>query len=230
MPREYDVADVFPHEELTTLPAGTTILISGPAKVGKRRLLLSLLAGAETRDEQALLVTTDGNVDQYVSLYTPKSASETAAALSLVDASSSGGVDQSSSLPSDSVATVGSPKNLTGIGIELATYLRSIEADERPARIGFDSLTTVLQYLGHEQVFRFTDVLSGRFAAAGHLSAFTINPRAHEEHVRSVFAHEFDVLVEFRQDEHSDRQLRVSGVPGVPETWVRFQSPDVPTR
>lgn len=218
----YDVAGVFPHDRLGELPGGTTVLVSGPPKIGKQRLVLSLLARAESCDEEALFVTTKGNVSDHVAEYAALSRSDRPSSLSVVDASSTDDPGRMEAIPPDRLATVGMPTDLTGIGIEIAEYLRGFVDESVPVRVGFDQISPLLQYLSTEQVSRFVDVLTGRFSAAGYLSAFTIDSAAHDERVRSVFTHEFDVLVELRRDGTGTREIRILGAPGVTEAWIPF--------
>lgn len=220
--RMYDIDGLFPHQQLAELPEGTTILITGPANVGKHRLVLSLLAQTEASDEQSLLVMTDGSIERVVSEYAVLSGTDEPTALSVIDASAGGGIDRTGTLPAERVATVGAPNNLTGTGIEIATYLRRMAGEDTGVRIGFDSLSTVLQYLGTDQVFSFTDVLTGRFTAAGYLSVFTMNSQAHDEHVLSVFKHEFDVIVDIDREEDGTQWIQVNGVPGVSGETLQF--------
>lgn len=218
----YKVDDVFSHDRLESFPRGTSILVSGPPKVGKRSLLLSILARSESTDDKSLLVVTRGNVQEYVREYATLSEGRGIESLSVVDASLGQTPDEIELLAPEQLMTVGTPTNLTGIGIEIAEYFQRTSTDTTGIRIGFDQITPLLRYLNPEQVSRFIDVLIGRFTAAGYLSVFTIDSEAHDPQVLSLIGHEFDVRIELRRNEDHQREYRISGIPDIHEDWILF--------
>ena len=215
----YTVDDVFSHNSLDVFPRGSSVLISGPAHIGKRSILLSILARAEWAAEKSLLVITRGNIHEYVQEYATLAKGRGTESLSVIDASLGQNPEAVELLAPEQIVTVGTPTNLTGIGIKIAEYFQHTSADVSGIRIGFDQITTLLRYLGPEQVSRFIDVLIGRFSAAGYLSVFTIDSDAHDPQIVSLVGYEFDVHIELRRKGDQQREYRVGGIPEIPENW-----------
>lgn len=85
--------------------------------------------------------------------------------------------------------SIADPGDLTGLGIRINECLVAWE-DLSPIVI-VDSITTILQYADQKRVFRFLHMLTSRFKSSNVLSAFHMDPEAHEEQtiatIRSLF-------------------------------------------
>lgn len=78
---------------------------------------------------------------------------------------------------------VESPRDLTGLGIQITKFLRHIEAGDRnggasETAICFDSLTTLLQSVDQQQVYRFLHFVTSRLSAVGGTAHYHIHPDA----------------------------------------------------
>jgi len=102
------------------------------------------------------------------------------------------------------IETVSSPGDLTGLGIETSSFLARW-GDDRPIRVCFHSLTTLLQYVDVERAFRFLHVLTGRFDEAGARAHFHLDPGAHEPREVNTLKPLFDAVVAFEDGEWTAR-------------------------
>jgi hypothetical protein len=104
------------------------------------------------------------------------------------------------------VETVGSPSDLTGLGIAIRRYL---EAWDGPIAVCFDSLTSLLQYTDLETAYEFLHVLTGQLHAAGAVAHFHLDPDAHDDRTVTVLKTLVDAAVTVHDDdvEMTARQL-----------------------
>lgn len=80
-----------------------------------------------------------------------------------------------------STATVGSADDLTGLGIRVGKCLAAWDGQAAPTHVCFDSITTLLQYVGPRKAFRFLHVVTRRIADVGGVAHFHFDPAAHDE-------------------------------------------------
>lgn len=207
----YEVDDVLPHEDLEQLPAGASILISGPAMVGKAELALDLLAVGTDQGQHALAVTPDDRAEWVTDAF-----ESDVERLWIVDCTGTSG---GSFGDTDRVKYVNSPGDLTGIGMGVAKCIRAIGVDVRGGlRLSVLSVSTLLQYANRDRVFNFLHVLTGRVSAADYLGVFTLDSAAHDEQTVNVVTSQFDAVVEIREDTEG-REFRVRGLAGVDRGW-----------
>lgn len=212
--KTYDVDEVLP---VPGFDAGTNVLVSGPAGSGKTTLAARVLAAGKPEDEGALAITTDGNSGDILDIYRQDGEE---GALHLVDCSG-GGVGPPSEFPSDRFQSVGSPGDMTGVGVAFEKYSKKIGERVDGTRVMYDSLTTLLQYVDRQRAYRFIDVLTGRFKAEGDLSVFTVDGGTIDEQTSRMFLHEFDVEVKLRVEDDV-REASVNGHPDAPDGWTRI--------
>jgi len=101
-----------------------------------------------------------------------------------------------------SVETVGSPGDLTGLGIAISQQLEALASEQEQVVVCFHSLTALLQYADLQRVFRFVHVLTGRFKSANAVAHFHMDPSAHDQQTISTLRQLFDAVVE--EDEHGE--------------------------
>lgn len=214
--KTYDVSDVLP---VSNLDAGTSILVSGPARSGKTHLGTRILASASQNGEGALVITTDGNADRILETYRDEGGGDGGdGSLHFVDCSGSG-VAPPSDLPSDRFETVSSPRDMTGVGVAFEKYSKKVGERVDGTRVMYDSLTTLLQYVDRQRAYRFLDVLTGRFSAEGNLSVFTVDGGTIDDKTSHMFMHEFDIEIRLRVEDGT-HELSVRGHPETSEDWV----------
>lgn len=94
------------------------------------------------------------------------------------------------------IASVSSPADLTGIGIELGTFFEDWADDGNELRLCFHTVTTLLQYADLRSVYRFVHVLTGRVRSARGVAHYHLDPAAHDERTVNTLLALFDAVVE----------------------------------
>jgi len=205
----YGLGDVCPGVEVEP---GTNLLVAGPPMTGKRELAIEILAHGSRRGEGSIVVTTkDGGEDVREALRESLGRDE-GGQLGVVDCVSK----QPGTSPVDTadIAYVSSPKDMTGIGIQLSEFLEAFykEGGAQRNRILLHSLSTLLMYSNLQTVFRFLHVFTGRVQSADALGVFVIDSTAHDQQTMSTLQQLFDGQIEVREDDDGGTQLRVQGV------------------
>ncbi|MFB6107680.1 MAG: RAD55 family ATPase [Haloplanus sp.] len=205
----YDVSGVLPVDGFDRVPPGTNLLVSGPAMSGKRRLVFELLA---IGDDPVVVVTTDDPANRIRARFTDLGVAFDADRFRIVDASGAPGDD------AEDVHHVSSPSDLTGMGVAFTKAVDDFAEPDR-LRLGFLSISTLLQYVDDERTFSFLHVLTRRAAAGDYFGAYTIDPTTHEDRFVNVVTSIFDAVVELRETDDG-REVRVRGLPDADSGWT----------
>lgn len=199
------------------VPAGTNILIAGPALTGKRQIAFEIVGGSASRT--ASLVTTKASAARVRSWFENAVGSLDDWELRVIDCvSRSTGFGTAREEPG--VELVSSPGDLTGIGIDLfGTYADWHERGVRDPRVGVVSLSTLLMYADLKQVYRFLYVVTGRLRTVNGVGAFTIDTNAGSRDAIDSLKGLFDAIVEIREGDDGP-ELRVRGGDFGPRSWT----------
>jgi KaiC/GvpD/RAD55 family RecA-like ATPase len=213
----YPLPDTLP-ADVGALDAGTNLLISGPAMSGKRQLVFDFVApGVEVTGEGVdplVMMTTDDPATRIRTQLDDRGIDPDSNAFRIVDASGAPGDDD------PAVHRVSSPADLTSMGVAFTEAVDEMGTPDR-LRLGFVSISTLLQYVDSERAFSFLHVLSRRASAAGYLGVYSIDPTTHEDRFVNVVTSIFDAVVEFREVD-GDREVRIRGLPDVDAEWMAF--------
>ena len=205
----YELGAVCPGVEVEP---GTNLLVAGPPMTGKRTLALEILAHGSRRGDGTIVVTTkDGGEDVREDLRELLGRDESGP-IGIVDCvSKQQGMNPSQS---DHIAYASSPKDMTGIGIQLSEFLQGFykEKNVQRNRILLHSLSTLLMYSNLQTVFRFLHVFTGRVQSADALGIFVIDSTAHDQQTMSTLQQLFDGQIEVREGEDNQSELRVKGI------------------
>jgi KaiC/GvpD/RAD55 family RecA-like ATPase len=211
----YDVSGLLPGGRLDELPAGTNIAIIGPSMTGKRELALKLLAAPYETGEGVLCITTDNAETAYQNLKRHV-GSLARDRMGIIDASGSDGRE----LLDISVENVSSPRDLTGISIGAAKLTQLFETKGvTDIRYGLISVSTLLQHLDSQTVFRFLHVYTKRITETGGLGIYTLDNDSHDPQVVNTISGQFDGVVELRETDAGDLEFRVRGFGQRPTQW-----------
>ncbi|SDZ84994.1 RecA-superfamily ATPase, KaiC/GvpD/RAD55 family [Haloplanus vescus] len=212
-PGPYPVSDALP-AGVDELDPGLNVLVSGPSMSGKRQLVFDLLAPDSDAMDPVVVMTTDDPAQRIQTQLGDRGVSFAPDAVRVVDATGAPGDDD------PAIHRVNSPADLTGMGVAFTQAVEQMGTPDR-LRLGFLSISTLLQYVDSERTFSFMHVLSRRTSAAGYLGVFTLDPSTHDEQFVNVVTSIFDVVIELRETD-GDRELRVRGLPGVDTSWTDF--------
>ena len=200
--------DLRPHLDGEVRP-GTNILVSGPPLSGKRSVCLDVLAAGTDAGNGAIVVSTNDEARRI---------------LDTLDERASGGADAerpvavidckkdavgTTPLNDDQVAHVGTPADLTGIGIHFSEFLQEFYSDHgvERNRVLVHSLSTLLMYSDLQTVFRFLHVFTGRVQSVDGLGLYTIDATAHDDQTMNTLRQLFDGIVTTRED--GDPEIRL---------------------
>ncbi|WP_251343995.1 RAD55 family ATPase [Haloplanus halophilus] len=196
------------------LDPGTNLLVSGPAMSGKRQLVFDLLAPDATAADPIVVMTTDDPAPRIHTQFADRGVEFDPSTFRVVDASGAPGDDEAD------VHRVSSPADLTGMGVAFTKAVEEMGSPPR-LRLGFLSISTLLQYVDAERAFSFLHVLSRRTSAAGYLGVYSIDPTTHEDRFVNVVTSIFDAAIELREED-GDREVRARGLPDVAPEWTAF--------
>lgn len=191
---------------------GTNIIVTGPALGGVRNLLLRMVLRASPQ-EGTLLVTADQDGETALSAYERLGGDLDFARVGVVDCTEEGHSDEA-----HNVRAVGSPSDLTGVGIEFSGLYESLVANgARHVRTGIYTLAPFVMYSDSRAVYRFVHTLTGRIRTADGLGVCAIDPETVDDRALSSLTHAFDGRVELRRDDRSE--VRIQGLPDQPDGW-----------
>lgn len=211
----YDVSGILPGDVLAELPAGTNIAVLGPAMSGKRELALQLLAAGYDSGDGILCITTDSAETVYRELE-DHVAELDRSRVGIIDTSGSEGQE----LLNATTESASSPSDLTGISISTAKLFKQFESrGVSDIRYGLISISTLLQYLGSQKVFKFLHVYTTRIEDTGGLGVYTLDSDSHDTQDINTITGQFDGLIELRNGEDG-LEFRVRGFGRQPTAWA----------
>jgi len=213
----YDLSSDLAFEALESVPAGTSLLVSGPAMTGKEGLVTALLKEGSRAGEGAVVVSTNDQASDIVAEFREDVSDLGNSQLGVIDCRGDGG--DVGRVDGSYVHHVSSPGDLTGIGIGITKGLEGLrKSGYEEGRLALVSLSTMLTYTDKKTVFKFCHVLSSRLDSAEYVGLFTIDSGAHDEQTIQVIKQAFDGLVEIRES-GSGREARVMGLADEPSDW-----------
>ena len=217
MSSTYDIAGVLPDGMLEKLPAGTSLLISGPPRMGKQELAIRLLAAGHERGNGVLCVTTSKDAASLLNELERQIPTLDRNRVGVVDCS---GSDHQQAIDEIATESVASPGDLTGVSIGTAKLLnRFTNRDISDVWHGFVSVSTLLRYVNLDTVFKFLHIYTSRIADTRGIGVFTVDNTSHESQEMSTITGEFDGVFELRETDTGDREIRVKGIAGPSRGW-----------
>lgn len=217
MSQTYDIPRILPDSAIENLPTGTSLLLSGPAMSGKRELAIQLLAAGHETGDGILCVTTSDNATTIVAELEEQIPTVDRERVGIIDCTGS-----TSRKAIEDIATeqVSSPGDLTGISIGTAKILQGFSnRDISKVRHGLVSVSTLLQYLDVNTVFKFLNIYTTRIRDTQGFGVFTIDTVAHDPQTINTITSEFDGLIELRDTDRGEREVRIRDLGGVSTEW-----------
>lgn len=208
------LTDVYEFDRLPIepIPAGTNVLVTGPPLVGTQQLLFELVSA--TDDEGMIFISVDEDGASIVEGYEASSGTFDPGRMCVIDCSEHGTDAAGSS------RQVGSPSDLTGIGIEFSSLYETLHGNgfDR-TRVGLYSIPTLLAFADDfRSVFRFLHTVTSRIRTADGLGLFAIDPDAVDDEAFATIAQAFDARLNVREGADCP-EFRVHGLPDQPDGW-----------
>jgi KaiC/GvpD/RAD55 family RecA-like ATPase len=210
----YDVEAGVPREVVSELESGTNLLITGPPMSGKRELALELLTGGNGSGDGTVLVMTSESaavVIEDLDRYYPE-----------LDWTRIGVVDCTGSdnrtITDVATRSATSSRDLTGISTAAARLLQQLsDGGVSQVRHGLISVSTLLEHLDPDTVFKFLHIYLQRIVETDGLGIFTIDDTAHDPRVIDTLASEFDGVIELHGVDTGLRGMRIRGLADAPD-------------
>lgn len=213
----FDITDVLPNETVSELEPGTSLLVAGPAMSGKQDLALDLLAAGLERDNGLLIVSTSESAGACIDDLEQRVTTLDRDRVGVVDCS---GSSQQQAIREVATQRVSSPGDLTGISIGTAKLMqRFTDREISDIRHGLVSISTLLQYLELNTVFKFLHIYTGRITDTQGLGIFTVDNAAHDPQIINTITNEFDAMIELWETESGAREIRIRGLADTSQTW-----------
>jgi len=206
------------------LPPGTptdNLLVMGPALSGKNRIACDLLGDAFAEDAQPIAVTATDTASQFRTRFEPYvSADHHVEDVLVIDALADA---SDPSARADRTLTVGTPADLTGIGVQLSKALERLPPARREgACVLVDSLSTLLIYSDIKRLFRFVNAINRRLNEAGCRTVHVLDSDAVDSQHRQQLLQLFSTAVDVKE-EAGQTKCRVRGERTT--EWHEFAAP-----
>lgn len=217
----YEIEGILPDEMVDALPQGTNLMISGPAMAGKRELAIRLLTAGYDEGEGILCVTTSKNAASLLDELESQIPTLDRERVAIVDCTGSDHQEVIKEIATEQVST---PGDLTGISISTAKLLQQFTTqDISDVRHGLVSVSTLIQFLDVNTVFKFLHIYTSRITATQGLGVFTVDGESHDPQTLNTISSEFDGVIELREAETGEREIRLKGISGASRTWYPFR-------
>ncbi|AHG03573.1 hypothetical protein HALDL1_08165 [Halobacterium sp. DL1] len=210
----FDVSDRLP---VDNIDAGTNLLVAGPPLTGKREFALSLVDEGCERGEGGIVVGTRDST---------KTIRQRAPNVWTAVKQNRGGIVDcvtrqrgESTRDQDLVKYVGSPGDITDIGIRLGGIFQSLEGNCEQARMNVSTVSTMLMYADTRRVYRFLHVFAGHVERLGWLGLGVLDTSSKEAF--DVLAPLYDGMIQTRTTDDGN-ELRVVGLGHGRTEWVPY--------
>ena len=197
-----------------SVPAGTTLLVTGQSASCTRTIATTMLAAGYPEE---------GSI--YISLADPAATvrREFETVLGATIGDQLGVIDCTSSSPPHSSRTVrtavSSPADQTGIAMAFSRQLDRLRDDGYTSiRVAVHSLSSMLSVADLRSIERFLTVITRTVEEHAGVGVVTLDSRVDGEPVEQLRP-VFSGVVEFRPTETS-HEFRVTGLPNAPEEWI----------
>lgn len=178
---------------------GASVLIKGSSKPGRKDFVFDLLrSDEEGLVDPAVLVTTNQSGEKAAQRYRSLNEGDrTHPPLGIIDCMPSSG---SYSLRDAVVTQVGSPGDLTGIGVEITKMVDALnDRGHDKVRLVLDSICSITMYTDVEVLFRFLQTVISYIQTTESVGIFTIDPSSHSEETLAMVTHLFEYVLDVEE-------------------------------
>lgn len=199
---------------LSPVEPGTNVLVAGPILGGTRRFALEMLTA--DADDGIVVIATDVSAQEILAGIDRTGEDTSNGRIRVVDCAQESGADLGAF-----VSSVGTPADLTGIGIEYSNQYEQVYARGFDAvRTGIYTLTPLLVYADDVRpVYRFVNTVTSRIRTADGIGVCVIDPEAHDERVLGSIAQAFDGRIDLRETD-AGREIKTRGLSDQLTEWT----------
>lgn len=200
------------------LPQDATLVIAGPPMTGKYALMLTILSHYT---DESIVISTKNSADRVIGDFEEITGECDDSRLGVIDCvNRPEGVEfEESSL----VKHAESPENMTRIGVKFTELFDQFYEEDGANRVGvgLHSISQLLMHSNLKSVYQFLQVLTGQIRSADWLGVAVIDTNIDEEDLQTLY-HHFDGIVETRENDAGERELRVKGIAPTSSEWAVF--------
>jgi len=202
------------------LPASGNVLLCGDPLCGKKPLLMQFVHEGLKMNIPGIFVLTDFGFSEWRTMMGSSGwdigAYEKNGLLQVIDCYSQ---QFDPSLSDEGIVTyVGRPSDLSEISMKLSFLQWQIAEVSENHRLGFHSISSLLETSSPESVFRFMQFVTGKFRRMGASAMYVVEKGMHEEQQVHMIEHLMDGVIEF-----SEYKLRCRGLMGASPAWHKYE-------
>ena len=205
------------------LPTQGNVLLFGDPLCGKKPLMMQFIYEGLKMNIPGIFVLTDFGFAEWKGMMESSGWSiaefEKNGLLQVVDCYSR---QFNPSLVDEGIVTyVNGSSDLSAISMQLSSLQDQIVQIAENHRVGFHSISSLLETNSPESVFRFMQFITGKFRRAGCTAMYVVEKGMHEDRHVMMVEHLMDGVIEFSED-----KLRVRGLMGASSSWHHYEVGD----
>lgn len=203
---------------IADLPRDATLVVAGPPMTGKYHVMLSILVD---HADDAIVISTKNSAGRVVADYGEIAGEIGDRRVGVIDCVNH--PEQLDGPDTPLVKHVQSPENLTKIGVRFTELFEQFYEEDPGARIGvgIHSISQLLMHSELKNVYQFLQVLMGQIRSADWLGVAVVDTNIDEEDLQTIY-HHFDGIIQTRENEAGQRELRVRGLRPTTSEWAEF--------
>ena len=205
------------------LPTQGNILLFGDPLCGKKPLLMQFIYEGLKMNIPGVFVLTDFGFPEWKAMMASSGWDteqfEQNGMLQVIDCYSR---QFNPSLVDEGVVTyVNGASDLSAISMQLSSLQDQMAQVAENHRVGFHSVSSLLEANGPDSVFRFMQFVTGKCRRAGCTAMYAVEKGMHDEKDVRMIEHLMDGVAEFSED-----KLRIRGLMGASASWHQYEISD----
>ncbi|MCX8195218.1 MAG: RAD55 family ATPase [Candidatus Micrarchaeota archaeon] len=202
------------------LPLASNVLLYGEPLCGKKPLLMQFVYEGLKMNVPGIFVLTDYGFQEWKQMMESSGWKigefEQNGLLQVIDCYSK--LYDPSLEDEGIVVYVNGTEDLSAISMQLSSLQEQIVQIAENHRLGFHSISSLLETNPPDSVFRFLQFITGKFRRAGATAMYVLERGMHDERHVKMAEHLMDGVIEFQED-----KLRVRGLMGASPSWHRYE-------
>lgn len=203
---------------IADIPRDATVVVAGPPMTGKYTVMLSIIA---YHANEAIVISTKNAAPRVIEDLNDVAEGGFPGRVGIIDCVSR--PEQLDGGETDLIKHVQSPENLTRIGVKFTELFELFYEEEADAvtAVGLHSISQLLMHSELKNVYQFLQVLTGQIRSTDWLGVAVVDTNVDEEDLQTLY-HHFDGIVQTRENDDGERELRVRGLKPTASAWVAF--------
>ena len=202
------------------VPTAGNILVSGDPLCGKKPLIMQFVYEGLKMNMPGIFVLTDFGFAEWKAMMASSGWAtgpfESNGLLQVIDCYSK---QYDPKLVDEGIVTyVDNGDDLSEISMKLSGLQEQIIQVAENYRLGFHTLSSLLETNDNESAFRFMQFISGKFRRSGATSMYVIEKGMHDDKQVRMMESLMDGVIEFSED-----KVRVRGLMGSVQSWRKYE-------